>query len=112
MLSWAASGVAEVQLPSVAIPPDCDVTQPVIFKCQAKMGGSTDTPVLTLAAFEGIGDTTRGGNTAALSNALQTLTVNLTLAGAPNFLNLSLTPGSHGTDALNLYAAWLEYTRK
>jgi hypothetical protein len=112
VLSWAATVVAEVQLPQIVIPPDLDPSSPVTFKCQAKMGGATDTPTIAVAAFEGIGDTNRGGNTAALSNVLQTLTVSLTLTGNPNFLNMTLIPAAHGTDALNAYAAWLEYTRR
>lgn len=112
VLSWAATVVAEVQLPQVAIPPDLDPSAAVIFNCQAKMGGASDTPVIAVAAFEGIGDTNRGGNTAALSATLQTLTVSLTLTNSPNFLALTLIPAAHGTDALNIYACWLSYTKR
>ena len=74
-------------------------------------------PVLSVGAFVGVGDTNCGGNTAALSTSLQQLTVTLAAADLgtyPNFLNLTLTPGTHGTanNDVYVYAVWLTYTRK
>src|SRR6185437_11823853 len=46
MIQWAASSSIEIQLPSVAIPIDCDVTKAATLKIRAKMGGATDTPTI------------------------------------------------------------------
>ena len=112
VLSWAASNSQEVQFPGIVIPPDCNIAQAVIFNCLADMSGATDTPVLTLAAFEGVGGTNLGAATVALSATLALLTVSLTLTAYPNFLSLTLTPGTHTTNAVNLYAAWLTYVKQ
>ena len=116
VLSWAASAVEEYQFATVPIPLDMDVTQPVTLKLLCNMGGSTDTPTFTAFAFEGVGGSTLGGATPALGPATggqpNVVSLALTLTGYPNVLSVSITPGTHGTDAINLYAAWLEYTRK
>lgn len=114
-VEWAAASVIEIVLPPVVYPPDLDDTKNVVLKLAAKMAGATDTPTITANFFEGIGDADAGGATAALSNALQILSVTIAAANVgayPNFASVSLTPGAHGTDALALYAAWLEYSKK
>lgn len=113
-VTWVAGNVDEVQFPPVAMPPDLDAAFDVVVHLVARMAGATDTPTIDVQAFDGIGDTEMGGVTQALSNTLQELTVTLAnadISGNPlGFLNLSLIPGTHGTDALELYSAWLEYT--
>ena len=117
-LSWASASVIEVQMPPVAYPPDLDDAQPIIVNILAGMkAGSVDAPVITVSAWEGVGDTNMGGDTAALSTALQKLTVALAAAdvGAyPKFLTIGLKPGAHATASNDayVYAAWLEYTRR
>lgn len=113
-LEWAATNVDEVTF-HFAYPPDLDDAQPVTVHAMAKMAGATDTPVLAVGYFEGIGDTNAGGNSAALSSTLAEVSVTIAAAdiGAhPNFASVSITPGAHGTDALYLYALWIEYTKK
>ena len=62
-----------------------------------------------------LGDTNAGGNTAALATAALTkYAVTMAaadLAGPPSMLNISIVPGTHGTDAVLINAAWIEYTR-
>lgn len=117
-VSWASASVIEVQLPEVAYPPDLDDTADVIVCLFAGMkAGSVDTPVLTVSAWEGVGDTNMGGNTAALSTTAAKKTVTLATANIsayPKVLNLSVLPGTHatGSNDVYLYAAWIEYTRK
>jgi len=57
-----------------------------------------------------------GGATAALADAISELTVtiaNANISGNPTgFFNIQLVPGAHGTDAIYLYSAWMEYSRK
>ncbi len=115
-VSWASSNSDEVQFPPMFMPPDLDETQDVIIHLLARMSGATDTPTIDVQVFDGIGDTEMGGATAALSSTLAELTVTISAAdisGHPTgFLNISLVPGAHTTDILELYAAWAEYTLK
>lgn len=114
-IKWAAASVVEVQLPSFAYPPDLDDTAALTVYLRAKMGGATDTPVIAVGYWEGIGDANAGGNTAALSNTLAQKSVAIAagdVGAAPTFATVTLIPAAHGTDALELYAAWIEYTRK
>ncbi len=110
---WVASNVDELQFAPVYMPPDLDATEDLTIHIVAKMSGATDTPTADIQAFDGIGDTEMGGETAALSGSLQELTVTISAAditGHPlGFLNVSVVPGAHGTDVFELYAAWIEY---
>lgn len=105
----------ELQWSGIALPPDLDDTADVTVNLLTRMAGATDTPVISVGAFFGVGDTNCGGDTAALSNAVAQKTVTLAAADVPaypNFLNITLIPGAHTTDAWWLYALWLEYTKK
>lgn len=115
-ITWAATEVDEVQLPPVPLPPDLDASQDVTVHLLIAKGTNTDAAaVIDVQAFEGVGDTEMGGNTAALdTDALTEYSVTLAnadITGHPGFLNLSLIPGAHANDAIYLYAMWLEYTR-
>jgi hypothetical protein len=117
-LSWASASVIEAQAPSIAYPPDLDDAAPIVVNVLAVMkAASVDVPVIAVGAFEGIGDTNAGGNTAALSTSLQKLTVTLAAADVgpyPTVLSLTLKPGTHATsnNDVYVYGVWLEYTRK
>lgn len=111
---WGSSSVIEIQFAPISYPGDLDDTAAVTVHLLARMAGATDTPVIAVGYFEGVGDTNAGGNTAALSNAIQELTVTIAasdIGAHPTFATVTLTPGAHTTDALWLYAAWIEYTR-
>ena len=114
-LNWAATVVTEITW-SFPYPPDWDDTNDVTVHLLAAMGGSADTPTMTVEYFEGVGDSDAGGATGAITGttvAEYTRTIAAANIGAhPNFASVSLTPGAHGTDALFLYAVWIEYTRK
>jgi hypothetical protein len=116
-LVWPAGSVNEVLLPPVLWPVDLDHTAAAYVKLLAAMSGATDTPTITVKAFEGIGDTNFGGATAALSAtpALASRTLAASDIGDPavagtSVLNLSVTPGTHNTDAVYLYGGRLNYT--
>ena len=113
--TWAAANVSEVQFGPVAIPEDYDNTANMTVHLLAAMAGATDIPVIDVQAWSGIGDTEMGGNTAAVTGTtIAEYSVALTGANVgahPGFLNIGLVPAAHGTDALFVYAAWLEYTR-
>lgn len=113
---WLVNDVDEVQFAPIPMPPDLDDSKDVIVHLLARMDDTNDTPTINVEAFDGIGDTEMGGVTAALSDTLAELTRTLVAAnisGHPlGFLNISLIPGAHTTDDIELYAIWLEYTKK
>lgn len=114
-VSWVVDGVEEVQFPPVPMPPDLDEGTDLTVHLVAE-SGSTDTPVIDVQVWDGVGDTEMGGNTGALANAVSEVTVtiaNANVSGNPTgFLNIGLVPGAHSTDPIYLYAAWIKYTKK
>ena len=116
-VKWAASNSDEVQFPPIAMPPDLDEASDVTVHLLTLMGGATDTPAIDVQVFDATGDTEMGGNTPALApttiaeSVVTLLAANI--AGHPlGFLNIALIPGAHTTDTVELYGAWIEYTRK
>jgi hypothetical protein len=114
---WAASSSIECQFPPIPKPPDLDGAASLTVRFMLGKDTNTDTSVtMGVAIFDGVADTNAGGNTAALAAAaLAEYSVTLDagdLAEDPGFLNIGLTPGTHTTDAIWLYAAWIEYARK
>ena len=113
-LRWAASNVDKIAV-SVPLPPDLDDAQPISFHMMAQMAGATDVPPFTIAAFFNSGDSDAGGATGALAAALGEVSGSLAAADVPafpGFLSLELTPSTHGTDAIDVFATWLEYSKK
>lgn len=113
---WAASSSVECQFAPAVKPPDLDGSAVATVHLMIGKDTNTDTTVtVAVGIFDGVGDTNAGGNTAALAVAtLAEYTVAMAaadLAEAPGFLNIVLTPGTHTTDAIWLYAAWIEYNR-
>ena len=114
MIEWVASNNDEIAW-DFPYPPDLDDTADVVIHLLAMMSGATNTPVLTVSYFEGIGDTNAGGNTAALSSSLTEKTATILAANIgtyPNAASIGVVPGAHTTDKVQLLAAWIEYTRK
>jgi len=111
---WAAANVDAIAC-SIPLPPDLDDAQAMTVHFYGEMGGATDTPTLTVAAFFGIGDSNAGGATGALANAVGEVSVSIAAADVlahPNSLALEVAPGTHGTDTVIVYATWIEYFRK
>ncbi|RJP53619.1 MAG: DUF2190 family protein [Anaerolineaceae bacterium] len=113
-VEWAASNSDEIAWDFV-YPPDLDDSAVVTVHLLAKMDGATDTPTIAVSYFEGIGDSNAGGNTAALSDTLAEVTVEIAAAAvgaAPTGASVGIVPGAHTTDKVQLLGAWIEYTRK
>jgi hypothetical protein len=114
-VGWAASNVDELTAQFV-YPPDLDDTAAVEVHILAAMAGATDTPVMAIGYFEGVGDTNAGGNTAAITGtSIAEYSVSVAhgdVGATPKVVSISLTPGTHGTDICYLYGVWIEYTRK
>lgn len=114
-LIWAATEVNEIQFEPFAYPPDLDDAAAIEVHFLARSAGAADTPVLTVSFWEGVGDTNAGGNTGALSASLADVSVNIAagdVGAYPKSATITVLPGAHGTDAVWIYAAWVEYTRK
>ncbi len=115
-VEWALGVTDEVTWGNIPMPPDLDETVDVTFHLVAEMSGAADTPVIDVQIWDGVGDAEMGGNTGALADAISEVTVtiaNANISGNPlGFFNISLVPAAHGTDAIYLYGAWIEYTRK
>jgi hypothetical protein len=117
LATWAASGAAEIQW-ARNLPPDLDDAGTIVVHLWIEKDTNTDSSaVVAVKLFQGKGDANAGGNTAALGTAtLSEYTVTMAagdvLAQATSpFLNIALVPGTHTTDAIRLYAAYLTYTR-
>lgn len=113
-VTWASSNSDEIVW-DFAYPPDLDDTAAVTVNLLAASAGATDTPVIAVSYFEGVGDTNAGGNTGALSASIQHLTVAVAaadIAAYPTGASIGLVVGAHTTDAVHLYGAWVTYTRK
>lgn len=113
-IAWAASGVVEI-CNDFPYPPDLDEASAVTVHLLAAMAGTDDTPTIAVGYFEGVGDANAGGNTGAVTGttvAEYTVSIAHGNVGAPpKAASVSLTPAAHGTDALYVYGAWIEYTR-
>lgn len=116
VVEWLGGSVDEVQFDPYPIPPDLDSDEDLTIHLLPKMSAGGDTPTIDIQVFDAIGDTEMGGPTAALSSTLAELTVTIAsanISGHPlGFLNISLVPGAHATQLIELYAAWIEYVRK
>ena len=115
-LTWAASASGEIQFAPVAKPPDLDGASSLTVHLMVAKDTNTDNTVtIDIQIFDGVGDTEAGAETAAIASATLAEYSSAISAGDlgnhPGFLNISLIPGTHTTDAIYLYAAWVEYTR-
>lgn len=114
-IGWASSNSDEIVW-SVVSPPDLDDTAAVEVHLLAASGGATNSPVIAVSFFEGVGDTNAGGNTAAVTGtSVAEYTVSIAhgdIAASPQPWSIGLVPAAHTTDALYVYGAWIEYTRK
>lgn len=115
-LIWAASSSVEVQFDSFVYPPDLDDAAAVEVHLLIGKDTNTDTAAtVAVGYFEGVGDTNAGGDTAALATASVTeYTVTIAagdVGAAPKAAAVTITPGTHTTDAIWLYGAWVEYSR-
>lgn len=114
-VNWAAANVDEITW-NFAYPPDLDDARDVTVHLLAAMGGAVDNPVIAVSYFERTGDANAGGNTVAVTGTtIDEYTVTIAAANigaAPTFASVSLVPAAHGTDALFLYAVWIEYSRR
>jgi hypothetical protein len=111
---WAASNTDKLTW-SLPLPPDLDDSAAITVHFYGQVTGATDTPAIAVEAYFNVSDTDAGGNTDALGASLSEVTRTISssdVAAHPGQLTITIAPGAHGTDAVQLRAAWLEYTRK
>ena len=113
-LEWASSNGDPVAF-NTPLPPDVDTSSAIELHVVAAMGGATDTPVFDLDTFFNVADTKVSDATAAVTGTtVAEYTATIAAADIPTLpwvVNIEMTPGAHTTDALYLYAVWLEYTK-
>jgi len=116
-LRWAATNVDKVGW-AMMLPGDLDFSQPLLLNIIAAMGGTADTPILTLESFFGKGDTKISDTSAAVTGTTEAI-YTITIAGADletnvrkRFASFELTTAAHGTDTLLIYGLELQYTKR
>ena len=113
-LSWVATDVKAITT-QTPLPPDLDVTGDVVLHMRAAMNNTNDTPVIDADSFFNEGDTKVSDASAAITGAtVAEYTITIAAADVPagaQTLSIEITPAAHGTDALYVYATWLEYVR-
>lgn len=113
-LAWAATSVVEIVCDFV-YPPDLDEAANVEVHILAAMEAANDTPLIGISFFEGVGDSNAGGNTAAITGTTVTeysvVIAHANVGATPKAASVGMIPAAHGTDALYIYGAWIEYTR-
>ena len=114
-LAWAATQVDEIQFAPVTLPADLDPAAGVEVHLMCAKDANANVVTMAVGAFFGVGDANAGGNTGTIGQAVAEYIRTIAAADVlapPNFLAVTLTPSAHAGDALYLYAAWLQYTRK
>ena len=113
-LNYAAADVNEIAI-QIPLPPDLDVTGDIEIHLRAAMGGATDSPAMASDVFFNEGDTkVEDTVTVDQDTTVTEYTITVAAADVPagaQTMSIELTPGAHGTDALHVYAIWIEYTR-
>lgn len=135
-IRWGSASSSEIMIPNIPIPADLDPGSDIFFKILAgKSGDAEPTATLTVEFHEkALMDVAAGmfaagnsipddiGGTIVVNNTLEgqgignareySLTIaNADLDGPPGFFNIQLTPSNIDAAALDVYAAYIEYTR-
>ena len=114
-ISWAAGNSDAIGF-QVPLPPDLNTSADVVIHFRAAMEGTTDTPTIASDAYFNEGDTkVEDVSDAVTGTSYAEYTITIAAADVPSgaqTLSIELTPGAHTTDALNVTAIWIEYTRQ
>lgn len=113
-LNWAATVVVHVAY-QIALPGDLDPSQAINMRFLAAMAGATDTPTFSTDVYFNVGGTKRTNATTAVTGTTPAVyTASIAASQIPTLpwtMSCEITPAAHGTDALFLYALWLEYSK-
>lgn len=111
-LRWASSN-SDAITTSIPIPDDMDRTQDVTLYIRGESAGTTNvTTTFTVETFWDEGDTKVSDTSAAMAAAVGNRAATIAAADIPDTaetVSIELTLGAHTTDAIDVYAIWLEY---
>jgi len=111
-LNFAASDSNPIVV-QIPLPPDLNAGADLVLHMRAAMAGTDDTPTIASDAFFNEGDTKVEDASAAITGAtVAEYTITIAAADIPagaQSVSIELTPGAHTTDALYIYATWIEY---
>ena len=111
-VTWAASDVTPVAF-QIPVPAEYDETANITVTLYGKMGGATNTPVVSLDTYFDVGDTKVEDDTTAFGSTVALETATIAAADIPASavtMTIEMTPGAHTTDTLILYAVKVTYT--
>lgn len=118
LVQWASGSVVGIRLPTFVKPPDFDSSSPVKIKLLGRCATASGNAGFSIKVWDST-NTTNVGSTCASFTASgsvftsHSITVSATgLTAYPGVLNVTLVPGAHQNDTIDLSACWLEYTRK
>ena len=111
--SWAAASVAPI-ITQVPLPPDFKTTDDLVLHLRTAKSADENTVTITSDVYFNEGDDKIEDVTATIAQAAGDTTITIAAddipAGAQS-VTIELTPSAHASDALYLYATWLEYSR-
>jgi hypothetical protein len=114
---WAAANVDSIAC-QVTLPTDLDRTANITIYIRGTSNGDGDLPGIDCDAFFDEGDTKVEDATAtgfSLGGGVVDNAIVIAAADIPDTartMSVELTPQTHGTDTLTVYATWIEYTKK
>jgi hypothetical protein len=114
-IAWVLDGVERICFDPVALPADFDDTADCFVDLFLTTNGTTNAPAFTVVtnwnAGADVSDTTAAG---VAQTAFQVISATVAAADIPaaRVVNVSLTPGAHGTDAWHLHGGCIRYTKK
>ena len=112
-LSWIAADQDAVIL-QTPLPPNFDTTADLVLHIRAAMSNTNDTPVIDADTYFNEGDTkVEDASGAITGTSFAEYIITIAAADIPagaQTVSVELTPAAHGSDALYVTAAWLEYT--
>lgn len=111
---WAA-GNSDALACQITLPPDLDRTQTIRLVFRGEMSGDDDlTTPMEVDTFFDEGDTKVEDITANWTSAVINRTAQIAAADIPSTaqtMSVEITPGTHASDSLSLYAVWMTYTK-
>ena len=110
-LRWAASDSNPI-VAQVPVPPYLDTGNDVVLHVLAAMAGATDSPAVASDAYFNVGDTKVEDSATISGTTVTEYTITIAAADVPSgaqTLTVELTPAAHTTDALYVYATWIEH---
>lgn len=112
-VTWAASNSDAVAI-SLPLPPD-HAGGALVVRFRAKMGGATDTPVISADSyFDEAGAKVEDDSAAVTGTTWTTYAITIAASDVPDdarIFSCELTPGAHTTDTLAISSVWIEYER-